>query len=157
MRKAAILYIGLTLGAVQPVLAQSAETFDVVIIGGRVMDPETKRDEIANVAISGRQVVRIAREPMKGRRTIQAAGLVVSPGFVDLHAHGQHNVGQRFQVLDGVTTAIDAESGAMPVAPYFAAFAGKALINFWCHRIAPLCTHEGADRCFVQRAFRPER
>ncbi len=130
MRRRAFLWVAAALASAPPVLGQPGQTYDIVILGGRVIDPETKRDEIANVGIIGRRIARISREPLKGRRTLNARGLVVSPGFVDLHAHGQHDVGQRFQVLDGVTTAIDAESGAMPVAPYFAAFSGKALINF---------------------------
>lgn len=147
MRIAAFLYVPLGMLCSHPATAQAPEAFDIVILGGRVIDPETKRDEVANVAIDEGRIVRISAEPMKGRRTVQAAGLVVSPGFVDLHAHGQHDVGQRFQVLDGVTTAIDAESGAMPVAPFFAAFSGKALINFGAtasHRCARMKVLTGA-------------
>jgi len=130
MRSRAFLYTSLALGCASPAAAQAHETFDLVILGGRVIDPVTKRDEIANVAIDGRRIVRISPGPMRGRRTVDAAGLVVAPGFVDLHAHGQHDIGQRLQVLDGVTTAIDAEAGAMPLAPFFNHLSGKALINF---------------------------
>ena len=107
-----------------------AETYDVVISGGRVMDPASGRDEIANVGITGNRIAEISAAPLKGKRKIDARGLVVAPGFVDLHAHGQHDKGQQFQVLDGVTTAIDAEGGAMPVQAFVGALKGRALINY---------------------------
>lgn len=107
-----------------------AETYDVVITGGRVMDPASGRDEIANVGIIGNRIAEISATPLKGKRKIDARGLVVAPGFVDLHAHGQHDKGQQFQVLDGVTTAVDAEGGAMPVQAFVGAMKGRALINF---------------------------
>ncbi|RJF94218.1 D-glutamate deacylase [Sphingomonas cavernae] len=107
-----------------------AKTYDIVIAGGRVMDPASGRDEIANIGIDGRRIAIISTEKLDGRRVLDARGMVVAPGFVDLHAHGQDPKGQYFQVLDGVTTAIDAEGGAMPIAPFVAALSGKALINF---------------------------
>ncbi len=129
MRQSAFLGFALALACSAPLCAQAGETYDLVILGGRVIDPETKRDEVAVVGINGRRVARISLEPLQGRKTLNARGLVVAPGFVDLHAHGQHDVGQQFQVLDGVTTAIDAESAAMPVAPYFAASSAEENYN----------------------------
>lgn len=122
--------LGMALVFSQPLHAHSDETYDIVILNGRVIDPETKRDEVANVGIKGRRIAAISTKPLNGRETLEVRGLVVSPGFVDLHAHGQHDTGQQYQVLDGVTTAIDAESGALPVAPFFTEFEGKALINY---------------------------
>lgn len=119
--------LALLLGAAP---AAHAQTYELVIANGRVMDPATGRDEIANIGINGRSIAAISSAPIKGRRIVDARNLVVSPGFVDLHAHGQNQKGQYFQVLDGVTTAIDAEAGAMPMAPFYAALGGKALINF---------------------------
>lgn len=130
MRRSAFLALALAWACSAPIRAQSVETYDLVILNGRVIDPETKRDEVANIGIRGRRIAAISTRPLKGLRRLQARGLVVSPGFVDLHAHGQHDIGQRFQVLDGVTTAIDGEAGALPVESYYAALAGKALINF---------------------------
>jgi len=115
------------LAAATPAFSQ---TYDLVIANGRVMDPESGRDEVANIGVNGRSIAVITTEVLKGRRTIDAKNLVVAPGFVDLHAHGQNPKGEYYQVLDGVTTAIDAEGGAMPIAPFVAALSGKALINF---------------------------
>jgi dihydroorotase len=61
---------------------------------------------------------------------IDATGLVVAPGFIDLHSHGQTPENYRFKARDGVTTALEMEVGVSPVAPWYAAREGKALINF---------------------------
>ncbi len=52
-------------------------------------------------------------------RVIDAAGLVVAPGFIDLHAHGQSIPADRMQAFDGVTTTLDLEAGVMPVASWY--------------------------------------
>ncbi|MDT9600357.1 amidohydrolase family protein [Sphingosinicella rhizophila] len=108
----------------------AAADYDIVISGGRVMDPESGFDKVANVGVKDGRVVTISDTKLSGKVELDAAGKVVAPGFIDLHAHGQHDVGQQYQVRDGVTTAIDAEGGAMPMAPYFKALEGKSLINF---------------------------
>jgi N-acyl-D-aspartate/D-glutamate deacylase len=65
-----------------------------------------------------------------GRQTIDATGLVVAPGFIDLHSHGQTPENYRYKAMDGVTTALELEVGVSPVAAWYAARDGKALINF---------------------------
>lgn len=115
--------------AAAPAMAQ-AETYDLVISGGRVIDPASGRDEVADVAVRGGSVVAISTTPLKGKQRIDAKGLVVAPGFVDLHAHGQDPVAERLQLLDGVTTAIDMEIGVAPIAKLHNDMTGKALINF---------------------------
>jgi hypothetical protein len=126
---------------------QPAEPFDIVIRGGRVIDPASGHDAIAEVGIRGRSVAAISSTPLRGRRTIDAKGMVVAPGFVDLHAHGQHDKGQFFQVLDGVTTAIDAESGAFPIIPFYETLGKQARINFGAtasHRCARMLVLTGS-------------
>jgi N-acyl-D-aspartate/D-glutamate deacylase len=70
-----------------------AEVYDVVLEGGRVMDPETGMDAIRNVGITQGRITRIAADKLAGRRVLDAAGLVVAPGFIDLHQHGQDAAG----------------------------------------------------------------
>jgi N-acyl-D-aspartate/D-glutamate deacylase len=65
-----------------------------------------------------------------GRVVIDATGLVVAPGFIDLHSHGQTPENYRFKARDGVTTALEMEVGVNPVAPWYAAREGKSLVNF---------------------------
>jgi N-acyl-D-aspartate/D-glutamate deacylase len=110
-----------------PLLAQS---YDVVLAGGRVLDPETGLDAVRNVGINGGKIARITSEPLQGRRTISAKGLVIAPGFVDIHQHGQDLETQRLKVLDGVTTALDLEIGAPDVAAFLADMKGHSIINY---------------------------
>src|SRR5258706_16391858 len=78
-------------------IAQSAIQYDIVLIGGRVIDPETKLDTIKNVGIINNRIAQVSSEPLKGKEMINVAGLVVAPGFIDMHVHGRSNVEQEYQ------------------------------------------------------------
>jgi amidohydrolase family protein len=111
-------------------LAASAQQYDIVINNGRVMDPETGLDAIRNVAIQDKKIVAVTTGALQGKVVIDATGLVVAPGFIDLHSHGQDAENYRYKAMDGVTTALELERGVFPVAPWYAERAGKALINY---------------------------
>ena len=111
-------------------LAQSGETYDVVIGNGHVMDPESGLDAVRNLGIEGGKIAVISTYPLHGKTNIDATGLVVSPGFIDLHCHGQDAENYRMKAMDGVTTALEMEVGVWPVREWYAARSGKALINF---------------------------
>ena len=104
--------------------------FDLVISDGRVMDPESGLDAVRNVGIRGGRIAAITEEALEGRQTIDAVGLVVSPGFIDLHAHGQDPVSNQYQVHDGVTTALELEIGVFPLDRWYERRKGQALINY---------------------------
>jgi N-acyl-D-aspartate/D-glutamate deacylase len=108
----------------------SAQQYDLVLEGGRVMDPETGLDAVRNVGIRDGKIVRISSEALSGRRVIHADGLVVAPGFIDLHQHGQEMESQRVKALDGVTTALELEIGAPDVAQFLKTKAGHSLIHY---------------------------
>lgn len=108
----------------------AAQQYDVVLEGGRVIDPETSLDAIRNVGIREGKIARISAEPLNGQRVIHAAGLVVAPGFIDLHQHGQEPASQRVKAFDGVTTALEMEIGAPDVAQFLKSKAGKSLIHY---------------------------
>ena len=108
----------------------SAQQYDLVLAGGRVMDPETGLDAVRNVGIRDGKIVRISSETLSGRRVINAVGLVVAPGFIDLHQHGQDLASQRLKAMDGVTTALELEIGAPDVAAFLKAKQGASLINY---------------------------
>src|SRR6202790_3078178 len=108
----------------------SAQQYDLVLEGGRVMDPETGVDAVRNVGIREGKIVRISSEALTGRRVIHASGLVVAPGFIDLHQHGQDLASQRVQALDGVTMALELEIGAPDVAHLLKAKEGHSLIHY---------------------------
>jgi len=64
-------------------------TYDVVLHGGRVLDPESGLDAVRDVGISGRSIAAVSATPLHGRVVVDVTGLVVAPGFIDLHSHGQ--------------------------------------------------------------------
>jgi N-acyl-D-aspartate/D-glutamate deacylase len=107
-----------------------AQTYDLVIEGGRVMDPETGIDAIRNVGISQGKVARIAADKLTGKRVIEAKGLVVAPGFIDLHEHGQDAASSRLKAFDGVTTGLEMEIGVPDVASFLQQKNGTSLINY---------------------------
>ena len=107
-----------------------AQQYDIVLEGGRVIDPETNLDTIRNVAIRDGKIARISAAPLNGRRVIPAAGLVVAPGFIDLHQHAQDLASQRVKAFDGVTTALEMEIGAPDVAEFLNAKQGHSRIHY---------------------------
>jgi N-acyl-D-aspartate/D-glutamate deacylase len=108
----------------------AAQQFDLVLEGGRVMDPESGLDAIRDVGIRDGKVARISTEPLSGRRVIHATGLVVAPGFIDLHQHGQELASQRVKAFDGVTTALEMEIGVPDVRSFLESKEGRSLINY---------------------------
>ena len=107
-----------------------AQTFDTVLHGGRVMDPESGLDAVRDVGIIGSRVAAISVSPLHGAREIDVHGLVVAPGFIDLHSHGQDPENYAYKARDGVTTALEMEVGVYPVNTWYAAREGKSLVNF---------------------------
>ena len=106
------------------------ENYDVVITNGRVMDPESGLDAVRNVGIFAGKIRAISTSRLNGKITIDAKGLVVAPGFIDLHEHGQTDEKYRYQAHDGVTTSLELERGTDDVDGWYAAREGKSLINF---------------------------
>jgi N-acyl-D-aspartate/D-glutamate deacylase len=112
-----------------PLLALS-QSYDVVIQGGRVIDPETGLDAVRNVGISQGRIKKISADALAGKRVISAKGLIVSPGFIDLHQHAVDLESQRLKALDGVTTALEMEIGKPDVAAFLQSMEGHSLINY---------------------------
>ncbi len=105
-------------------------SFDLVIRGGRVIDPESGLDLIRDVGIVAGRVAAISEGPLEAARSIDAAGLVVAPGFIDLHQHGQSLANYEAQVRDGITTALELEIGVEDIDAWYQDRQGKALVNF---------------------------
>jgi len=108
----------------------SSGDHDIVILNGTVIDPETKLEAIRNVGITNGLVQTISAESLTGRATLDAAGLVVAPGFIDLHSHGQDAENYRLKAMDGVTTALELEVGTADIDRWYAEREGKALIHY---------------------------
>ncbi|MBV8878600.1 MAG: amidohydrolase family protein, partial [Planctomycetaceae bacterium] len=107
-----------------------ADAYDVVLVGGRVMDPETGLDAVRNVGIRQGRIVVVTPDGIRGTETLDARGLVVAPGFIDLHSHGQDPENYALKAADGCTTALELEVGAADVDAWYAAREGKSLIHY---------------------------
>ena len=105
-------------------------TYDIVINGGRVMDPETGMDALRNVGINEDRIVEISSTPLAGDYVIDASGLVVAPGFIDLHVHGMTNKAHVYQARDGVTTALELEGGVAFLREWLASKSGNTIVNY---------------------------
>lgn len=127
----ALLSAALLLSSIAAVHTTNAQnTYDIVIANGRVMDPETGLDSVRNVGISAGKIRAISSDPLTGKVNIEAKNLVVAPGFIDLHQHGQDAENYAAKAADGVTTALELELGTADVDAWYAAREGKALINY---------------------------
>ena len=109
---------------------RSAPAYDLVIANGRVMDPASGLDSVRNIGIRGGHVEAISTERLKGTRVIDAKGLVVAPGFIDLHEHGQQEEAYGLMVRDGVTSALELEVGTGDVPSWYATRIGGQIVNY---------------------------
>lgn len=107
-----------------------SDEYDVVLHGGSVMDPESGLDAVRNIGIRDGRIVEISEEPLIGVRVIDVSGLVVAPGFIDLHAHGQSEESFGLMVRDGVTTAFELEVGSGDVSAWYAERLKGRTINY---------------------------
>ncbi len=105
-------------------------TYDLVIRGGRVMDPETGLDAVRNVGIQGNRIAVIVEDEISGKETLDAGGRIVAPGFIDLHQHGDSPEVYRAKIHDGVTSALELELGVEDVAAWYAEREGTSPLNF---------------------------
>ena len=94
-------------------------THDLLIRNGRVIDPETGFDEVCDLAVSGDTIAAIGHDLGDAAQEIDATGLIVAPGFIDIHAHGQSVAADRMQAFDGVTTSLELEVGVLPVGEWY--------------------------------------
>jgi dihydroorotase len=109
--------------------SQVAPTYDLVLADGRVMDPASGVDAVCHVGILDGKIAAVSETPLEGRRIIDAGDLVVSPGFIDLHEHGQAEEAYQLMVRDGVTTAFELEVGTGDVAAWYAERDGGQIVN----------------------------
>lgn len=141
-----------------------APSYDLVIAGGRVIDPDSGLDGVRNIGVSDGRIVEITSRELTGARVLDATSLIVAPGFVDLHSHAWTPVGMRMHARDGVTTALELESGSYPVAKHGTygdiALAGRSPINYgasvghaWIRSqlLEGKDAHTGMDQAIAQR------
>ncbi len=124
---ATVVLTGVTLAACAD---DATRDFDLVISNGRVIDPESGLDGVRSVGIRDGRIVAIVDGVLSGARTIDATGHVVSPGFIDLHEHGQSEEAYSFMVRDGVTTALELEVGTPDIVGFYAEREGGQIVNY---------------------------
>ena len=115
-------------------LAVMAQPYDLLIKGGRVIDPKNNIDGVMDVAVSGTRIARVAANiPVSdAKRVANAQGLVVTPGLLDIHVHVYAGTGIKgvltgdssvypdtFSFRTGVTTMVDAGSSGWRNFPDF--------------------------------------
>ena len=103
----------------------AAQEYDVLLEGGRVVDPRNGLNQPMDVAVRGGVIAAVERkiDPARAKQTIRVDGLYVTPGLVDLHVHVFHTTGiqgawagdssvqpDAFSFRSGVTTMVDAGS-----------------------------------------------
>ena len=131
MKKLTNLLLAFVLG-MSAACADTAKEYDLVIKNGRVMDPETQFDTVANVGVSDGRIVIITKDDISGKEDIDAKGLVVAPGFIDGHQHNLELYAKRLMVRDGRTTVLDLEVGAPgeKIDDFYKRHEGNSPINF---------------------------
>ncbi len=130
LRPGAVVAILVSILMCASIPSYAAEAFDLVILNGRVMDPESGLDAVRHVGVRGGTIEVVSEALLKGRKTIDAQGLVVAPGFIDLHQHAMDGESWRLKAFDGVTTAFELEVGAADVDRWYADQEGKRPINY---------------------------
>ena len=128
MKKLTTLLVSLLMAIALPAMAAE---YDLVIKNGRVMDPESNYDRVANVGIKDGKIAVITTDKISGKESIDAKGHVVAPGFIDLHSHVVSvPFGQKQTLRDGVTTPLEMEVGAYPIDQFYAQLEGKSQVNY---------------------------
>jgi len=132
-----------------PVLA---DDYDLVIANGRVIDPETGLDARRHIGIRSGTIATISEQALQAERVIDASGLVIAPGFIDVHSHTPTLLGQHMNLLDGVTTQLDLEAGAYPISAYGEHFRGGAQLHYGSsvgHFAIRIKVMEGIDQPYL--------
>jgi N-acyl-D-amino-acid deacylase len=150
MRKHILLFVSLLLTAGALALRSSAQSppYDVILRGGRVIDGTGSPWYRADVALKGDTIARIAPSIAESAaRVIELNGLVVAPGFIDIHTHARRGIFEvptaDNYVRQGVTTLIEGPDGGSPIplgpffdkvaatriTPNFASFVGQGSIR----------------------------
>jgi cytosine/adenosine deaminase-related metal-dependent hydrolase len=125
-----LVFIFLLIAAAASHTVSAQQQFDLVISGGRVIDPESGLDAIRNVGIHGDRIRRISSEPLSGAVNLDARGLIVAPGFIDIHRHAHGDISYRYAARDGVTSAFELEIGTPDVDAWYRMIGPARLINF---------------------------
>ncbi len=129
--------------------------FDLVILNGRVIDPETNFDGIRNVGVLDGRIALITEESIAGKETVDATGKIVAPGFIDTHFHFQKPIGYSLGIRDGLTSSLDFEMGCAGsyIADWYEARKGVTQANYGIavsHEFARAMVIDGSKGDYLQ-------
>jgi|TARA_B100001079_G_scaffold258501_1_gene256794 N-acyl-D-aspartate/D-glutamate deacylase len=97
-----------------------AQTYDLAIIGGRVLDPANHIDDIRNIGVNNGQIVEVTRKKIKAKEVVNASGFVVVPGFIDILAtYPNQDESAIFKVTDGVTSIVSMHGGPVDIRKWY--------------------------------------
>ena len=113
-----------------PTIPPDTHVYDVVIKGGRVIDPDSGYDRVADVGIDGGTVVSVTEGSLKGTTMVSAGGKIVAPGFIDILSYEPFEEGASFKIHDGVTTNLGMHGINGHATDFFNAFTNNCLVNF---------------------------
>ncbi len=104
--------------------------FDVVVNNGRVVDPASGFDGLVNVGIDGDRITALLARPLEGRETIDATGLIVAPGFIDLLSYEPNEFGAWLKIADGVTSNLAMHGVGGSAEQFFEQYTGASPVHF---------------------------
>jgi N-acyl-D-aspartate/D-glutamate deacylase len=137
--------------------------YDLVIANGRVIDPESGLDGVRNIGVNGKTIAAISESSLSGKRVLDAAGHVVSPGFIDLHQHGQAAANYAAHARDGITTSLELEIGVENIDAWYKEREGGQIVNYgasishpYSRQIAKTGANPGLEGEALARAASPE-
>jgi len=133
--------------------------YDLVILNGRVMDPETGFDSVANVGVRNGIVEVISTARIRGKETIDAQGLVVAPGFIDILSYNPNSLGAWNKIADGVTTNLAMHGGTAAPKTWYAEYErqrpplnyGASFFYTQARNQFPIGTYKSADSAEIRR------
>jgi N-acyl-D-aspartate/D-glutamate deacylase len=100
---------------------QDSNLYDVVVLNGIVTDPDTNTYKFGyNIGITDKKIMTITKANLTGFETIDATGLIVSPGFIDMLGFEPEPTVAKYKITDGVTTNLQLHGGSVHFDSWFA-------------------------------------